>query len=211
MEWLEAAGYEPVPMLDLDSLARDLETRPIEVLIADASLTKPTQMAGILKMLTSNRPLVVVGNRGTAHPALRRDASWVDRPVTAEDLTMAVALALAEGRPVRRSPRKSVSYLHATVDGVAAHLVDVSTEGMRLHLNGASPSALAPYFTLRVPGFGVALVVKRVWVAQPDANGVWCGGTIERTLPNSKGTWKNLMDTVPSSGESVIFEQPSYS
>jgi hypothetical protein len=68
-------------------------------------------------------------------------------------------------------------------------------------LNGTQPSALAPYFTMRVPGFGVASVVKRVWVAQPDGSAVWCGGFIERLLPNSKGSWKDLVDTAPSSGE----------
>ena len=38
IEWLTQAGYEPVPMLGLDSVGRDLITRPIEALIADVSL-----------------------------------------------------------------------------------------------------------------------------------------------------------------------------
>jgi hypothetical protein len=201
MEWLDASGYEPKPMLDLDSLARDLETRPIEVLIADASLIRPVDLPSVIKTLTGNRPLILIGNPESAPVAVRRDASWLDRPVSIDDFKMAVALALAEGRPARRSRRKSVSYLHSTVDGMAAHLVDVSYEGVRLQLNGTQPSALAPYFTMRVPGFGVASVVKRVWVAQPDGSAVWCGGFIERLLPNSKGSWKDLVDTAPSSGE----------
>jgi hypothetical protein len=210
MEWLDAAGYEPRPMLDLDSLARDLESRPIEVLIADAMLTRPVDLPLVIKTLTTNRPLILVGNSGTAPQGIIRDATWLDRPVSIDDLKMAVALALAEGRPARRSRRKSVTYLHSTVDGVAAHIVDVSYEGVRLQLNGAQPSALAPYFTMRVPGFGVASVVKRVWVAQPGAGAVMCGGIIERILSNSKGNWKDLVDTAPSSGESVMQTKTSF-
>ena len=29
MEWLSGAGYEPIPMLDLDCIARDLGARPV--------------------------------------------------------------------------------------------------------------------------------------------------------------------------------------
>jgi hypothetical protein len=210
MEWLDAAGYEPRPMLDLESLARDLESRPIEVLIADFDLITPADLNTVMRTLTANRPLILVGNAGAAPPGITREATWLDRAVSIDELKMAVALALAEGRPARRSRRKSVSYLHSTVDGVAAHVVDVSYEGVRLQLNGAQPSVLAPYFTMRVPGFGVASVVKRVWVAQPDTGAVWCGGIIERPLPTSKGTWKDLVDTAPSSGESVRQTKTSY-
>ena len=80
---------------------------------------------------------------------------------------MSVALGLAEGRPARRSPRKLVPRLLASVDGVTSKIVDVSSEGVRLEIAGASPSALPPYFILKVPAFGVAAKVKRVWVAMP--------------------------------------------
>lgn len=203
MEWLEGAGYEPVPMLDLESLARDLDSRPIEALIADVALTKSIALPNLMKALTANRPLILIGDRGTAPPHIRRDASWLDRPTTYDEFRMIVALALAEGRPARRSPRKSVTRLHATVDGVSAEVVDISAEGVRLLLHNALPSALAPYFTMRVPGFGVAIVVKRVWVTQPSRGSVLCGGIIERALPKSKGSWKDLLETAPSSGEFV--------
>ena len=45
----------------------------------------------------------------------------------------------------------------------------------------SKPSSLPPYFTLRVPKFGVVTRVKRVWVASPGAAGLWCGGTLDRT------------------------------
>ena len=64
----------------------------------------------------------------------------------------------------------------SSIDGVSSKVVDVSAEGVRLEITGASPSALPPYFTLRVPGFGVAAKVKRVWVAMPAQGSMWCGG-----------------------------------
>ena len=38
LEWLTLAGYDPMPMLNIDTIARDLGTRPIEALVADVSL-----------------------------------------------------------------------------------------------------------------------------------------------------------------------------
>ena len=32
IEWLDAAGYEPVPMLDLRSIVSTMETRPMEAI-----------------------------------------------------------------------------------------------------------------------------------------------------------------------------------
>jgi hypothetical protein len=55
-----------------------------------------------------------------------------------------------------------VPRLMSSIDGVSSKIVDVSIEGVRLEITGASPSALPPYFTLRVPSFGVAAKVKRV-------------------------------------------------
>jgi hypothetical protein len=204
MEWLDAAGYEPKPMIDLDGLARDLDTRPVEVLIADIALFKPQDIANVLRILTLNRPLILIGNPGAAPPNVRRDATWLDRPVSHDDFRVAVALALAEGRPARRSRRKTVAHLHSTMDGIVSQVVDVSYEGVRLQLTGAQPSVLPPYFTMRVPGFGVATVVKRVWVAQPDRRTIWCGGIIDRPLPNAKGSWKDLVDTAPTGSVEVI-------
>ena len=66
----------------------------------------------------------------------------LDRPTSADALAIGVALALAEGRPVRRSARKSVLYLPATVNGVVSQVVDVSDEGVRLQLKNDTPSTL---------------------------------------------------------------------
>ena len=60
---------------------------------------------------------------------------------------------------------------------MSSKIVDVSNEGVRLEIQGASPSVLPPYFTLRVPGFGVQAKVKRVWVAMPAQGSMWISST----------------------------------
>jgi hypothetical protein len=202
LEWLSLAGYEPVPMLNIDSVARDLPSRPIEALIADVSLVSAGDLPRVVKTLGVNRPLILVGDPQQAIEDVPREAAWIDRPVTRETFLLSVALALAEGRPARRSPRKLVPRLMSSIDGVSSKIVDVSAEGVRLEVSGGSPSALPPYFTLRIPGFGVAAKVKRVWIAMPAQGSLWCGGIIERQ-PASVNAWNKFVLNAPMGGTAI--------
>lgn len=200
LEWLNETEYEPVPMLDIDSVGRDTQTRSIEALIADVSLVPATDLPRVVKQLGPNRPLVLVGDPDQRVEDVPRDATWIARPVTRDNFRMSVALALAEGRPARRSPRRLVPRLHSSVDGVASKIVDVSAEGVRLELSGASTAVLPPYFTLRVPGFGVNAKVKRVWVATPTHGLIWCGGIIEKKSSTAVA-WSNFLQNAPTGGQ----------
>jgi hypothetical protein len=203
LEWLNLAGYEPVAMTSIEGAAKDLAMRSIEALIADVSLVPAADLPRVVKMLGPNRPLILVGNRKDAIEAVPRDATWMDRPVTRESFELSVALALAEGRPARRSPRKMVPRLVSTVDGVSSKLVDVSSEGVRLEIPNGSPATLPPYFTLRVPSFGVAATVKRVWVATPGPNHLWCGGIIERQAERNAMAWNAFVDKAPAGSKRI--------
>jgi hypothetical protein len=201
MEWLTLAEYEPVPLLSLDGIGREIDGRPIEAVIADVALVPAAEFQRIVKTLGVNRPLIVVGKPEETIEAVPRDATWIDRPVTRETFLLSVALALAEGRPARRSPRQLVPKLLSSVDGVSSKVLDISAEGVRLEISSATPSVLPPYFTLRVPGFGVQTMVKRVWVAAPAKGSVWCGGIIEKTshLP----AWQNFLQNAPAGGQKI--------
>ena len=201
LEWLNHAGYEPVPMISIDTIGRELPHKPIEALIADVSLVSAADLPRLVRVLGPNRPIILVGNPKDAIEDVPRDATWIDRPVRPEVFQLSIALALAEGRPARRSPRKMVPKLLASVDGVTSKLVDVSTEGVRLEIPGASPTVLPPYFILKVPAFGVAARIKRVWVATPNSSSMWCGGIVERGAERGNGggtTWLNFVQTAPS-------------
>jgi hypothetical protein len=203
LEWLTQAGYDPAPMLNLDSVGRELGTRPIEALIADVSLVSANDLPRIVKILGQNRPLILVGAPRDAIEDVPNYATWIDRPVTRDTFLLSIALALAEGRPARRSPRRMVPRLLSSIDGVSSNIVDISLEGVRLEITGSSPAALPPYFTLRVPGFGVAAKVKRVWVAMPAQGSVWCGGIIERQADKNAAAWNKFVTNAPGSGQIV--------
>lgn len=210
IEWLDAAGYEPVPMLDLDSVARELGSRPIEALISDARFVPASELPRIVRLLGANRPLILVGAPGTGPEVVPRDATWIDRPATKDTFLLLVALALAEGRPARRSPRKFVPKLMSTIDGVAAKVMDISDEGIRLEVCDVQTAALPPYFTLRVPGFGLAIKVKRVWVALPPNGAMSCGGVVDRPVPKAKTSWKTFVENAPSTASIIHGEARPY-
>src|SRR3990167_5532599 len=125
MEWLSEAGYDTIPRLDLAGIARARAARPVEALLADAVLVPAVELPRVVRILGSNRPLMLVGAPGSAPEIVPRDATWVERPVTCDTFLLSVALALAEGRPARRSPRKGVPKLTSSIDGVAARVMDV--------------------------------------------------------------------------------------
>jgi hypothetical protein len=158
----------------------------------------------VARTLGANRALILVGNPGSAIEEVPLYATWMERPVARDGFQLSVALGLAEGRPARRSPRKLVPRLSSSIDGVTSRVVDVSSEGVRLEVIGASPAALPPYFTLKVPGFGIAAKVKRVWVAVPNQGSVWCGGVIERPNEKTAASWNNFIASAPNGGQHIV-------
>jgi hypothetical protein len=205
IEWLSLAGYDPAPMISLEAVGRELSTsQPIEALIADVSLVSKAELARLIRVLGPNRPVILVGAPEDAIEDVPRDAAWMDRPVTRDAFLLSVALGLAEGRPSRRSPRKLVPRLLSSIDGISAKVMDVSTEGVRLEVSGSSPASLPPFFTLKVPGFGVSMKVKRVWVATPAQGSVWCGGVLERPSDAASEAWKNFISNAPHVGQKIL-------
>ncbi len=200
IEWLTYAGYEPMPMLTLDT-----GTKPFEALIADVSLVPRADLPRVSKLLGGNRPLILVGHPEEKIEEVPRDATWIPRPVTRDAFLLSVALALAEGRPARRSPRLVVPRLNSSVDGVESRIVDISVEGVRLEIDGAASSTLPPFFILKVPAFGVATKVKRVWVAMPGPGHTWCGGIIEKAAEkHAKMSWPTFVKRAPGANQSIV-------
>ncbi|MDP1570539.1 MAG: hypothetical protein Q8L86_11090 [Vicinamibacterales bacterium] len=193
---LEAAGCEPVPMFDLASLPAALHAAPMEALIADAALVSDAGLPVLLRTLGPNRPLILLGERRVLPDALRRHVGWLARPFTPEALALAVALALGEGRPARRSPRRHIRPIAAAVDGVASRVLDVSIDGVRFEVSGIQPGTLPPQLTLRVVEFGVASTVRRAWVRPVDRT-VVCGGRIVDASARAAGAWRQLVETTP--------------
>jgi hypothetical protein len=205
LEWLSGAGYDPVPMLDPTSVARELESKGFQALIADQEIVTHPDAPLFMRSLGKNRPLIIVGDedRAARTDAQRRNAAYLARPVQREEAMLAVTLALAEGRPARRSPRRPVARIPATVDGVPSSVLDVSYDGIRLAVPEQHRTLLPPSFTVRVPMFRVTMVVQRVWVNNP-LNGahdgsVWCGVALRKAPAAATEAWRTFVDHAPAS------------
>lgn len=203
-EWLHDGGFEPVTMLNEISVARELTEHPFELLIVDEELMASGAVPDVLRSRGVRRPLIVIGNEAAqaGRRTAPRDATRMTRPVAQDELMLAVSLALAEGRPARRSPRVAVPRLASTVDGLPSQLVDVSHEGLRLELAEQHRGSVPPLFTVRIPSFNVAVVAKRVWVAPASGQTpgrVWCGAVLANG-PTGEA-WRTLLETAPTVGQ----------
>jgi hypothetical protein len=192
-------------MIDASSIVRELDGDGFEALVIDADLAVTGDAPFVLRNLDRNRPLIVIGDSDAAalvEPA-RVDVTYLKRPLAREAFLLAVALALAEGRPARRSPRRLVARLQATVDTVPAHVIDVSYEGIRLEMAERHRSTLPPYFSVKVPMFKVNVVGKRVWVNnaldRQAERAFWCGVRLERNPGRAVEAWQTLVDNAPAS------------
>jgi DNA-binding response OmpR family regulator len=180
-EWLNSGGFEAIPVRDVNASARDLEALNFEMLVADAELMTVGVLMRVARYRATPRPVVVIGDADAEAEAdaARRGVSYLVRPIERGGLLFAVTLALAEGRPMRRSPRKRVSPLPGTIDGVPSRVLDVSHEGVRLELAARHRGSLPPQFMLRAS-------------AQ-----LWCGGALSHNPQRSADSWRSLVDVTP--------------
>lgn len=204
LEWLTASGFAPVPMIDAESIGRHLEANGFEVLAIDADLLRPA--APTLRLLGPNRPLIIIGEPDDVvamADAQRRDATYLPRPVTQELVGLSVTLALAEGRPARRSRRQPVARIPATVHDVPSFMIDVSYDGIRLEIAEQYRSTIPPFFRVQVPMFRVGVLVQRVWVCTPPTPqprpAVWCGVALKRNSDTATSLWRSLVENAPAS------------
>jgi len=200
-DWLNSAGFDAVPVRDVGASTRDIEALNFEMLLADFELINVGALMHVARYRATPRPVVVIGDADAESEAEagRRGASYLVRPIERAGLLFAITLALAEGRPMRRSPRKRISPIAGTIDGVPSRLLDVSHEGVRLELAARHRSSLPPQFVLRVPVFNVAIAVQRVWVTTMigATAQVCCGGELSHNPQRSTTSWRSLVDLTP--------------
>jgi hypothetical protein len=207
MEWLETGGYHPLSVPIATAPPKDVEALNFEMLIVDSDLMSVGSLMHVARYRPTPRPVIVVGDEDMEAEveAERRGATYLVRPIERQGLVFAVTLALAEGRPMRRSPRKPVPAMPATVEGVSARVIDVSYEGVRLELAAKDRAALPATFTLRVPLFNVAVHVQRVWTGTGSsartAGMLWCGGALAANPERALVDWRTLVDKAPRVAE----------
>lgn len=198
-DWLRAEGFEPVAARSLPAAVHEVQSRKYDVLIADARFAFDGDLQTLARNHNARAPLVVVGGDAGARIRAERSSTFhIGRPVDQALLLCHVAMAIAEGRPPRRSERTRITPFEAIVEGAQAYIIDISNEGLRLALPGRR-SAPPPHFAFRIPLIGVGLTVRRVWVgAAPaeDSDGAWCGVELYRPSSRAEQSWRTFVSTV---------------
>ena len=199
-DWLRAEGLEPTPVVTLHRARHEVQSRRYDVLIADAAFAFDGDLQTVARTNNARAPLVVVGgNASTRARAERHGMFHVERPVDPALLLCHVTMAIAEGRPPRRSPRKCITPFQSVVEGAPAYILDVSNEGLRLALSRRR-LAPAPQFTVRIPLIGTTLTVRRVWVgsgaAADNSDTALCGVELYGSTSRVEQSWRTFVSTV---------------
>ncbi len=206
-DWLVPHGFDPVKTSSVAAAINAIKSRPYDLLIADSvfAFRDGLDLASRNRRRNQQTPTVVIGESPTAESQAEvRGAMYLGRPVDPETLACTISMALMDERPIRRSTRKTVDRFDAVVDGVRSHLIDVSPEGMRLEIPTDRRSSPPPFFSVRVPMIGVALIVQRMWARRsPDAvrsNTAWYGGALTRNSSAAEQAWRHFVEAIPRGG-----------
>lgn len=201
-EWL-SEGHDPLPVRVLAGAVHQVKSHQADVVVADARFAFDEIFLAACRRGESRTPLVVVGDpdRSAEATAERNGAFYVERPIDRDMLMCGVAMALVDGRPLRRSWRKAVHF-EAIAEGTSAHIIDVSNEGMRLEIPRNGRLALPPIFTVRIPLVALTVRVHRVWLSapahQPATASLWCGCALAENAERVQRNWQKFVDLIPS-------------
>ena len=211
-DWLSSEGFDPVKISTSVGAAAEIRSHPCDLLIADFAFAiwDGLHEANRACARSTQAPTVVVGESDSVAQswAESQRAMYLPRPVGRASLVCAVLMAIMEGRPVRRSPRKTINRFEAFVNTMPACILDVSNEGLRLEISKDHRSSLPPYFSVRVPLVGVTFMAQRIWAStEPGAARtvvLSCGGTLSQNQPRAQQAWRAFVDAVPEIGGSSL-------
>jgi hypothetical protein len=202
-DWLVGDGFEPVRPPNPRSAADEMRLRAFDLLVADATISMRDELLAASRGRNPLTPMVVIGNDTMADSCIGA-TMYLERPVERALFLCTVTMAMMDGRPTRRSPRKLANRFEAIADGVPCHIVDVSTEGLRLEIPRQPLSLPPPYFNVCLPLMGIAVTVQRRWArSSPDRGPLpvtWCGGALTANRPGVAQRWRVFVDMMPSIG-----------
>lgn len=194
---------EPVTLVEACFVNTEVDGRPLDCVVADASLLTPHFLTALRKG-DPNKPIVAIGDAGDPIEKVltRKDITYHERPVGEQELVLSVSLAVADGRPHRRSVRKAVPRLATSIEGEPAVLLDVSQEGLRLEVAASRAAKLSPQFVVHVPALKMGVPVQRVWIRAESDPGrgarVQCGASLLASDERTLRAWQRLSD--PAAG-----------
>jgi hypothetical protein len=204
-EWLVADGFDPVRRPNPRSAAAEMQVRAFDLLITDATVETRDELLAASRGRNPSTPIVVIGNNTVGDSPVGA-TMYLERPIERAVFVCTVTMAIMDGRPPRRSPRKPANRFEAVANGVPCHIIDVSTEGLRLEIQRQHLPVPPPYFNVRVPLVGVAVTVQRKWARSLHGQGpplvTWCGGVLTANRPGVEQRWRLFVDMIPVVGRS---------
>jgi AmiR/NasT family two-component response regulator len=207
-EWLLANRFDPVKRPDARSATREMHAYDFDLLVTDSTLAVRDGLLNVSRQRNPSTAIIVIGNGADVGPgdAVSRHAMYLQRPLDRATLLCTVMMAIMEGRPARRSPRKIANRFEAVVNGVPAHIIDASHHGLRFQMPGRGLSGLPPQFNVRVPLIGVAVTVQRIWARSATGlatPAIWCGAALSANRPAVEQGWRGFVDMLPVVGPSA--------
>ncbi len=203
-DWLTADGFEPVERPSPGAAREEMQSRAFDLLIADTTLAFRGGLIATGRGRNPLTPTVVIGDTEECTSAIGRNM-YLSRPVEPAMLACTVSMAMVEGRPVRRSERKSVNRFDAIVNGVPSNIVDLSREGVCLEMPRDRRTVPPPYFNVRIPLIGLTVTVQRMWAKPRLSNGrtetTFCGGALAQNQAKVEQAWKAFVDNVPGGAQ----------
>jgi hypothetical protein len=203
---LLSAGFDPAWCSNVREVGDAMRAQPFDLVIADVSLALDGRLQSEGRARNPLTPIILIGDPGSRPVSWSGRTMHLTRPVDQAMLTCFVTMALHQDKPVRRSVRKRVNPIQAVVNGVPAHILDVSAEGLRLELPGGRRSVLPPMFTVRLPLADLALTVQRRWTRSESnsAQTIWYGGALSQNRASIEQRWRIFMDTLPVVSEGHV-------
>ena len=211
--WLAMAGHAPTAMSTFEQARSELESRAYALLITDVKLEAFNGLQLVIRERvkgTGTRAIVI----GDPEPVLeaeaeRQGAVYLEHPTERTHFWAAVSEMLASPKPTRRSPRKTVPRLEATVDELPAEVLDISYEGLRFEVH-VDDESLPTSFTIRVSELPTGFSAKRVWVSPQGqqaqegregmrAQAVQCGAKLAAMDTSTVALWRSLVDSTSMS------------
>lgn len=192
--WLAAGEMAVELLVDACRIDSDVAGRDFGCVVADGTLLRNGYLAS-LRRQDPRLPIVAVVDAADADlPIFRRGVSVVPRPVEARTLALSVSLAYGEGRQARRRPRTRTPRVPSRVSGVAATVLDISSDGVRLELPRASVAKLGPQFRFQVSMVALDVVLRRAWVGRAAGDVVQCGAMLVEPDAGQRLAWDRLME-----------------
>jgi DNA-binding response OmpR family regulator len=210
--WLTMAGHAPTAMSTFEQARNELESRAYALLMTDVKLEAFNGLQLVIRERvkgTRTRAIVI----GDPEPVLeaeaeRQGAVYLEHPIERTHFLAAVSEMLASQKPIRRSPRKTVPRLEATIDELPARVLDISYEGLRFEAR-VEDALLPTSFTIHVSALPADLSATRVWMShqrqpgrerqegreEPRAQTVQCGAQLATMDTSTAALWRSLVDS----------------